>query len=120
WYDPVPGTPGKMYARHGGFLPDVTGFDAAFFGIAPREAETIDPQQRLLLEVSGEALEAAGIAPDRLAGSPTGVFVGVSAVDYAQQVVFHGAATGMDIHAGTGVAPSLTAGRLSYTLGLQG
>ena len=64
--------------RWGGFLDRIDGFDAQFFGISPREAEQTDPQQRLLLEVCHEALESAGRAPDRLAGSRTGVFVGIS------------------------------------------
>ena len=65
FYDPDPFAPGRMTSKWGGFLPDVAGFDADFFGITPREAEAMDPQQRVLLEVAWEALEHAGIAPDR-------------------------------------------------------
>jgi hypothetical protein len=84
FYDPRPATPGKMPTRRGGFLRQVDRFDPHRFGIAPREAARMDPQQRLLLEVAWEALEDAGLAPDRLAGSQGGVFVGVSSSDYAR------------------------------------
>src|SRR3954451_18943565 len=73
YYDPSPGTSGKMVTREGAFLPKVDEFDCQFFGISPREAVCLDPQHRLLLEVSWEALEDAGVAADRLDGSLTGV-----------------------------------------------
>jgi acyl transferase domain-containing protein/NADPH:quinone reductase-like Zn-dependent oxidoreductase/NAD(P)-dependent dehydrogenase (short-subunit alcohol dehydrogenase family) len=105
--------------RRGGFLDDVDRFDAAFFGIAPREAVSMDPQQRLLLEVVWEALEHAGQAPDRLSGSRTGVFVGICSSDYADLLKTRDPAerTG---HDASGVAHSIASGRLSYLLGLQG
>src|SRR5579883_2105638 len=85
YYDPNPDTPGKMYTRQGGFLDvGVDEFDAEFFGLAPREVMSMDPQQRLLLEVSWEALEKAGIAPSKLIGSQTGVFIGINTSDYSQ------------------------------------
>jgi len=83
FFDPNPATPGWTYSRWGGFLDDIAGFDAQFFGIAPREAVYIDPQQRMLLEVSCEALQDAGQPIEKLAGSDTGVFVGISTHDYA-------------------------------------
>ncbi len=104
--------------RRGGFLRDVAGFDAAFFGISPHEAKRMDPQQRILLEVAWEALEHAGIPADRLAGSATGVFVGVCGNDYGR---FQTAdPRGIDAWAGTGNALSLTANRLSYAFDLRG
>ena len=120
WFDADPDAPGKIYTRWGGFLDDVDQFDARFFGISPREAASLDPQQRLLLEVSWEALEHAAISADALAGSATGVFVGISGNDYAQ---LHGGFLDprrLDAYAGTGSIDSVAAGRLSYVLGLHG
>ena len=83
-FDPDPGTEHGLYTDQGGLLAGrIEDFDAAFFGISRHEADSLDPQQRLLLEVAWEALEVAGTAPDGLAGSPTGVFVGMGTNDYA-------------------------------------
>jgi acyl transferase domain-containing protein/acyl carrier protein len=120
YFDPQPAVPGKMYTTRGGFLRSVDGFDAAFFGIAPREAAQLDPQQRLLLEVTWEALEHAGIAPNRLRGSRTGVYVGLATYDYAHLQIRSGDPTHCDAYFGTGTAASVASGRISYTLGLQG
>jgi len=106
------------FPTSGGFLSQVDEFDPQFFGISPREAERIDPQQRLLLEVSWEALENAAIAPSKLAGSSTGVFVGLSSSDYSQIQCRQGLAA--DAYSGTGNAHSIAANRLSYTLDLHG
>jgi acyl transferase domain-containing protein/acyl carrier protein len=118
FYDPDPDKPGKIVNRHGGFLVDVDLFDAAFFGISPREAHHLDPQQRLLLEVAWETLERAGIPPTRLAGSQTGVFIGISTNEYAQRLIARHEA--IDAYVGTGNALSLAANRLSYVFGLEG
>jgi len=113
WYDPAPGTAGRIASRHGGFLEDIDKFDADFFGISPGEAAALDPQQRLLLEVSWEALERASIPPRSLAGSATAVFVGIGRSEYWDRL--HG-----NPWAGTGNESSFAAGRVAYTLGLRG
>ncbi|MBB5083246.1 polyketide synthase [Nonomuraea endophytica] len=104
--------------RHGGFLADVAGFDAAFFGIAPGEAAVMDPQHRLLLETAWEALEHAGIAPRSLRGSRTGTFVGISGNEYAYLTTADPAK--VDAWTATGAALSIAANRLSYLLDLRG
>nr|ATG32078.1 polyketide synthase [Nannocystis pusilla] len=105
--------------RWGGFLDHVDRFDAGFFGISPREAAVLDPQQRLLLEVAWEALEDAGQPQPALSGSRTGVFVGLTTLDY-QQRVLGGEPTDLDVYSLTGNSQCFAAGRLSYLLGLQG
>jgi acyl transferase domain-containing protein/glutamate-1-semialdehyde aminotransferase/acyl-CoA synthetase (AMP-forming)/AMP-acid ligase II/surfactin synthase thioesterase subunit len=112
--------PGKMYTRAGGFLDGVDQFDPEPFGISAPEARSLDPQQRFLLEVTWEALENAGVAPDSLAGSRTGVFVGISGQDYTLMHVLSGSTSRGDAYSGTGSTLSTAAGRLSYVLGLQG
>ncbi|MEX2631549.1 MAG: amino acid adenylation domain-containing protein [Tistlia sp.] len=117
-FDPLPGAPGKTYSRRAGLLDGVEQFDAGFFGIAPREADAMDPQQRLLLEVAWEALESAGLTRERLAGSATGVFVGISTFDYSR--IQPPGPDAVDAYAGTGNALSIAANRLSYLLDLRG
>ncbi|WP_218081138.1 type I polyketide synthase [Anthocerotibacter panamensis] len=111
-------TTAQQQARWGGFLEGIEAFDAQFFGISPREARCIDPQQRLLLEVAWEALEHAGIAPATLAGSLTGVFVGISTTDYYQLLLRSG--DPLAHYCATGNAHCIAANRLSYLLDLRG
>lgn len=116
-FDPDPDAVGKSYTRCGGFLTDVAGFDAEFFGIAPSEALAMDPQQRLLLEVSWEALERAGIDPITLRGSQTGVFAGVFHGSYGGQGRVPG---DLERYGLRGSTLSVASGRVAYVLGLQG
>ncbi len=120
YYDPDPAKPGKMVSRFGGFLTDIDKFDAAFFGIAPREAAMMDPQQRLLLEVTWQALESGAIAPRSLAGSSTGIYLGIASGDYGQMQLHSGDARLLDVHYASGNGHSIASGRLSYLLGLKG
>src|SRR5271165_2395350 len=78
YYDPEPGVPGRSVSRWAAFLDDVAGFDHEFFYLNEREAESMDPQHRLLLETSWEAMEHAGLSPEALAGTKTGVFIGLT------------------------------------------
>ena len=110
-----------MSTRWGGFLQGVDLFDAHFFGISPREVSVMDPQQRLLLEVAWEALETAGQAPDKLAGSKTGVFVGIGGFDYSNVMLhYEQHLERLNAYCGTGLAHSIAANRLSYLLDLRG
>ncbi|MCV7195507.1 sulfolipid-1 biosynthesis phthioceranic/hydroxyphthioceranic acid synthase [Mycobacterium angelicum] len=117
-FDPEQGAPGRSVSRWGGFLDDVAGFDAEFFGISEREATAIDPQHRLLMHTSWEAVEHAGLDPKALTGSLTGVFVGMCHDDYA--FVTDQAGARADAYAFTGTAFSMASGRVSYAMGLRG
>jgi acyl transferase domain-containing protein/acyl-CoA synthetase (AMP-forming)/AMP-acid ligase II/acyl carrier protein len=110
--------PERASARRGGFLPQVDQFDAPFFAISPREAAQMDPQQRLLLETAWEALEDAGQVWEQLAGSPTGVFIGLSSQEYAALQMNN--QPHLDAYATTGSALSIAANRLSYFFDLRG
>lgn len=117
-YDADPGTPGKTTTRWGGFVAGIAEFDSGFFGISPREAAVMDPQQRMLLETAWRALEDAGLQIERLAGSRTGVYIGISHSDY------HGIQKygrfDIDVHTSTGGALSIAANRLSHRFDLRG
>lgn len=117
-YDPDPAAPGKAMCKWGGYLDDIDRFDAAFFGILPREAERMDPQQRLFLEVACEALDHAGLPRERLAGSRTGVFVASYYNDYAQ--LEYNDLRAIDARTLTGTVHSVLVNRLSYLLDLRG
>ncbi|MNX06876.1 Phthiocerol/phenolphthiocerol synthesis polyketide synthase type I PpsA [compost metagenome] len=117
-YDPDASKAGKMTTRWGGFLDGISAFDAPFFRISPREAARMDPQHRLLLETSWEALEDAGLVPETLAGSKTGVFVGIANSD-ASRLHLHDP-HGIDVHTNTGSAYSIAANRLSYVYDFRG
>lgn len=116
FYDPVAGTPGTMATRYGGFIDDIDRFDAGLFRLTPREVEAMDPQHRLLLELAWEAFESAGLPPRRLAGSQTGVYVGISTFDYLHHVD-HRAPDG---YTNSGMAHSAGVGRLSFFFDLKG
>lgn len=119
-FDPDPDVRAKSYTRWGGFIDDVDRFDAPFFGISPREAVSMDPQQRILLEVAWEAIEDAGIPVSDLAGTRTGVFVGVIGTDYSGLALRGGVMDDVDAYFASGIAHSIAAGRLAYTLDLRG
>nr|WP_269455615.1 type I polyketide synthase [Micromonospora narathiwatensis] len=113
-----PAVPGRTTTRWGGFLDRIDKFDPHFFGISAHEAARMDPQQRLLAEVTWEALEDAGVVAEDLAGSATGVFVGIATNDYGQ-LTFQDLDR-VDAYTGTGNAFSIAANRLSYLFDLRG
>jgi acyl transferase domain-containing protein len=117
-YDPDPTAPGKMLTRYGSFLEGLDQFDTQFFGISPREAAHLDPRQRLMLELTWEGLEDAGVPPDSLAGSRTGVFIAILTDEYAE--LLYRDINRCDIYTGLGSAHSIVANRISYFLDLHG
>lgn len=102
----------------GGYLSALADFDPGFFGISPRESASMDPQQRWLLEVAWEALEDAMIDPGSLAGSRTGVFIGISNSDYGSLQL--GSVEQATPHAAAGSSLSVAANRISYLLDARG
>ncbi|WP_240351255.1 SDR family NAD(P)-dependent oxidoreductase [Streptomyces olivoreticuli] len=108
----------KTSSVWGGFVEDADRFDASFFQISPREAETMDPQQRFALELAWRAIEDAGYRASEFAGTRTGVFMGVCHADYAELMERGKART--DAYFPTGTAYSIISNRVSYFLDLQG
>ena len=108
----------KTLAKWGGFMPDLDSFDAGFFNISAREAELMDPQQRILLQTVWKTIEDAGYQPSDLAGSKTGVFVGVTTADYAE--LLKSGTVDIEAYTATGTVFSIFANRISYLLDLHG
>jgi phthiocerol/phenolphthiocerol synthesis type-I polyketide synthase C len=109
---------GKSYTFAAGVLDDIAGFDAAFFGVSPREAAQMDPQQRLLLELAWEAFENAGVLPAAMRGRNCGVFVGIGGMDYANRSMDD--LNSLDPYSATGNALSIASNRVSYLFDLRG
>ncbi|AGA26414.1 type I polyketide synthase [Singulisphaera acidiphila] len=120
FYDADPSRPGKTYSRWGGFVEGIDRFDPHAFGISPREAARMDPQQRLLLEVAWESLEDGGLTLERLSGSNTAVFVGISSFDYSVLETSFRDRGGIDVYSNTGGSLSIAANRISYCFNLRG
>jgi len=118
FYDPEPNSIGKMITRCGGFLDQIDQFDPDFFDMDPREAKRVDPQQRLMLEVAWESLEDAGIVPSSLAGSQTGVFIGIRQTDYNRYL--YGDLARIDGKNPDNSYPCIVANRISNLLDLHG
>ncbi len=120
FFDPEPGAAGKVVTRRAGFVDDATGFDAPFFGMSTRETRLMDPQHRLLLETAWRAVEHSGTAPTALAGTNTGVFVGLATHDYLGMLSDEQTYPEIEAYTAIGTSNAAAAGRISYRLGLQG
>ncbi len=120
FFDPEPGAPGKIVTRRAGFIDDMAGFDAPFFGVSPREVRLMDPQHRLLLETAWHALEHSGTAPAALANTKSGVYIGLSTHDYLGMMSDELSYAEIEAYMAIGTAAAAGAGRISYRLGLQG
>lgn len=118
FYHPDPLATERMVTKWGGFVDQLKHFNAAFWGISPREAMRMDPQQRWLLETAWEALEDAGVPPASLRGTSTGVFVGIAANDY--HILQLSARNHIDVHTNSGGTLSIASNRVSYMLDLKG
>ena len=108
--------------RFAGFIDGIDQFDASFFRISPVEAQFLDPQQRLMLETSWQALEEAGIDPDQLKGSRTGVYAGISNNDYRGLILTDSATAeaAVSLYSVSGTSFNTAIGRVAFALGLQG
>src|ERR1700760_1454422 len=120
FFDSEPGVPGKVVTRRPGFVDDVTGFDAPFFGMSTREVRMLDPQHRLLLETAWRAVEHSGTAPTALAGTNTGVYVGLATHDYLGMASDELTYAEIEAYMAIGTSNAAAAGRISFRLGLQG
>jgi 1-acyl-sn-glycerol-3-phosphate acyltransferase len=120
FFDADPAKPGKIYTRWGGFIDCIDKFDAEFFGISPRETSRIDPQHRLLLELAWEALEDSGQDASALAGTRTGVFVGICSHDYGDILAHPGNRRLVDAHVTIGNSLSIAANRVSHFFDFRG
>lgn len=121
FYDEDRSAPGKAYTQHAGFVDDIAGWDANFFGMSPQEARRLDPQHRLLMELVWEGLEDAGLAPDRLRGSKTGVFIGLIDSQWLdRQADAEGRGIVNDPYVALGNAQGASAGRIAYHFDLRG
>jgi acyl transferase domain-containing protein len=120
FFDPDPDAPGKVATRRAGFVDDVTGFDAPFFGMSTREVRMLDPQHRLLLETAWRAVEHSGTAPTALADTNTGVFVGLATHDYLGMASGDLTFPEIEAYMAIGTSNAAAAGRISFRLGLQG
>ncbi len=120
YYRPGDSVPGRTNSRWGGFVQNIDHFDPESFGISAREAVAMDPQQRMLLEVTHRAIEDAGMPADRLAGSDTAVFTGISSIDYAVAAIAHGDPEVPTPYSNTGGSHSIAANRLSHRFDLRG
>ena len=120
FFDAEPGARGKIVTRRAGFVDDVTGFDAPFFGMSTREVRMLDPQHRLLLETAWRAIEHSGTAPTDLADTNTGVFVGLATHDYLGMASGELTFPEIEAYMAIGTSNAAAAGRISFRLGLRG
>ncbi|WP_159881482.1 type I polyketide synthase [Paenibacillus puerhi] len=110
---------GRIHAA--GLLEHAAEFDAAFFGMSPREAEVTDPQHRVFLECAYEAMESAGYPPSRCTGR-VGVYAGSGQSGYLKHVESHPDLAGTlgAFQSAIGSGPDFLTTRVSYKLNLQG